>query len=545
MDLIWQTTTKEKIQPKIALVATKVEKSRPLEENFAHVLDLAKFHVGSVLSENGILLLDEVLKTSSAEVTEDVLRNFHRIVATLCFHTSLRMKPNELRPLSWHKFLEFLQKLPAVSLQDARQQWLTIKNEVGQTKDISEEDLQGMEKLKVFLEQIVQKENEETTDEAAAVDEREKTERLEPTVVEEKRDGSKEDTERPLPEKMESSNESFLGEKEKQRVTAATQRGFKGTLKANTKTANKVRREIETDEVMKEMSTILTYFVNEGEVLWYKEREDLCNILITRPMDLIRSLRTIITHKAAKRFQGVKFEQRKRDIDEIGLVSFSDFEKIYSSQAFRTDKIWDFIAQLGLGIPVQRSKEEKLMMIPCLINDSMEAEVNEIEREFCEDEEALCLQYLFDRNSSTIGLYQKFLEVFTHTFLWRENGGDFSMAFSQKVESKRLGCVGGVHGTLRWITTGIQQAEVFTFLILEYETAIGCEDSEDTPKPFSRDRGVRIFLKPKKGKITGAVFEIFRRIDKEFSPYLTDVHRSLSCKVIDRYLFSQVIHMCS
>ena len=108
------------------------------------------------------------------------------------------------------------------------------------------------------------------------------------------------------------------------------------------------------------------------------------------------------------------------------------------------------------------------------------------------------------------------------------------MAFSQKVESKRLGCVGGVHGTLRWITTGIQKAESFTFLILEYETAIGCEDSEDTPKPFSRDRGVRIFLKPKKGKITGAVFEIFRRIDKEFSPYLTDVHRSLSCKVCQR-----------
>ena len=37
-------------------------------------------------------------------------------------------------------------------------------------------------------------------------------------------------------------------------------------------------------------------------------------------------------------------------------------------------------------------------------------------------------------------------------------------------------------------------------------------------------------IKPKKGKITGAVFEILRRIDKEFSPHLTDVHRSLSCK---------------
>ena len=104
------------------------------------------------------------------------------------------------------------------------------------------------------------------------------------------------------------------------------------------------------------------------------------------------------------------------------------------------------------------------------------------------------------------------------------------MAFSQNVESKTLGCVGGVYGTIRWIATGIQQAEVFNFLILEYETAFECEHHSGTPKPFSRDRSVRIMIKPKKGKITGAVFEIFRRIDKEFSPHLTDVHKSLSCK---------------
>ena len=316
-----------------------------------------------------------------------------------------------------------------------------------------------------------------------------------------------------------------MGEKRVQKATED-----EGKLKGDVKTVTKVRRGIQTDEVMKAMSTILTYFVNEGEVLWYKEREDLCNILITRPMDLVKSLRTIITHKAAKRFQGVKFEQRKRDIQEIGLLSFTDFQEIYSSQAFPAKETWDFIAQLGLGIPVQKSKDEKLMMIPCLINDSMEAEVNEIESEFSSHEETVCLRYLFDRNSSTIGLYHKFLEVFTQAFLWRENGGDFRVAFSQKVESKKLGCVGGVHGTIRWITTGIQQAEIFNFLILEYETAFGCEDHNGTPKPFSRNRSVRIMIKPKKGEITSAVFEIFRRIDKEFSPYLTDVHRSLSCK---------------
>ena len=109
------------------------------------------------------------------------------------------------------------------------------------------------------------------------------------------------------------------------------------------------------------------------------------------------------------------------------------------------------------------------------------------------------------------------------------------MAFSQKVEGKKLGCVGGVHGTLKWITSGIQHAEVFTFLILEYETEFGCDDDPDeTPKPFSRDRAVQIYLKPKKGELTNAVFEIFRRIDKEFSPHLTDVHRSLFCKECQR-----------
>ena len=344
MDLIWQTTTKEKIQPKIALVATKVEVSNPLEEHFKSVLDLAKIHVASVLSETGILLLDEVLKTSSAEVTEEALRSFHRTVATLCFHTSLRTKPNELRPLSWHKFLGVLQRFPAISLQAARQHWLTIKNEVGQTKNISGEDIKGLEKLKVFLEQIVQIENEKSLEVAEVKD----------ILVKPNRRGSLGERSKEIP---------LVGEEGVQRATAKGATEDKGKLNVDVETVAKVRRGIHTDEVMKEMSTILTYFVNEGEVLWYKEREDLCNILITRPMDLIKSLRTIITHKAARRFQGVKFEQRKRDIQEIGLLSFADFQEIYSTQAFPAKETWDFIAQLGLGIPVQKSKDEQLMMV--------------------------------------------------------------------------------------------------------------------------------------------------------------------------------------
>ena len=119
IDLVWQTTTREKIQPKIALVATKVDLSKPSEENFATVLEFAQDHVGQILSENKVYILSEVLRTSSAEVTEEALRSFHRKVASLCSHPSLRMKPNEIRPLSWQKFLGVLQENPAINLHAA------------------------------------------------------------------------------------------------------------------------------------------------------------------------------------------------------------------------------------------------------------------------------------------------------------------------------------------------------------------------------------------------------------------------------------------
>ena len=43
-------------------------------------------------------------------------------------------------------------------------------------------------------------------------------------------------------------------------------------------------------------------------------------------------------------------------------------------------------------------------------------------------------------------------------------------------------------------------------------------------------KGLRIYLKPEKSKPTGAVFNIFQKLDKEFSPFLSVVQRSMSCK---------------
>ena len=269
-------------------------------------------------------------------------------------------------------------------------------------------------------------------------------------------------------------------------------------------------------------------------------------------MNLVKSLRTIITHKAANKFEGVRFSARRRDIRERGLLAFSDFQEVYNSETFPAKETWEFIVQLGIGIPLQETKGDKLMMIPCLINETMEPMINKIERDFDEDEDAVCVRYAFDRNSATIGLYHKFLQIFSQMFLWGKHGGDIDLAFSQKVEGKKLGCVGGVQGTMKWITKGMQDPEPFTFLILEYENEFIPEDSDDdTIKPFSVERELRIYIKPLKGKATCAIFNIFEKVDKGFSPFLCEVQRSLSCKECQKnrndgfFFLDQGIHLTS
>ena len=296
VELVWQTTTRENIRPKIALAATKVELSKPSEENFTAVLEFAKVHIASITSENNIFLLNEVLRTSSAQVTKEALRSFHRKVATMNSHPSLRIKPNERRPLSWHKFLGVLQQNPAITLEEAKQRWVAVKNEVGKTSNVSREDLEGLEKLKFFLESAAQIQNQRPINDAPAEDQTDfKTSN---SMAEQTRFYNKKTEEISLEDAQKEKNplphspairkvrtENPKVEKEKPQATKE-----KGQIRTDGKTAFKVKKELQTDVLMNEMSTILSYFVSEGEVLWYKEQENLCNILITRPMELVKSL---------------------------------------------------------------------------------------------------------------------------------------------------------------------------------------------------------------------------------------------------------------
>ena len=67
-------TAKAITRPKIVLVATKKEFLPNKFDTFGKVLELAKKHISSIFSDDHkVFLVDEVLETSSAEVTEDYI----------------------------------------------------------------------------------------------------------------------------------------------------------------------------------------------------------------------------------------------------------------------------------------------------------------------------------------------------------------------------------------------------------------------------------------------------------------------------------------
>ena len=107
MDLVSQTSAKSGMKLKIALVATKDDNSEESLESQAKLLEITKNHLKKLLNElsSKVFLLNEVIMTSSKEVTRKIVENLHKKVALVCSDGKLRSAHEEIRPFSWHKFL--------------------------------------------------------------------------------------------------------------------------------------------------------------------------------------------------------------------------------------------------------------------------------------------------------------------------------------------------------------------------------------------------------------------------------------------------------
>jgi len=292
---------------------------------------------------------------------------------------------------------------------------------------------------------------------------------------------------------------------------------------------------IQEDGLKKEMSTILSYLTEIGEILWFDKKSGIQDLIICKPMDFIQSLRNIITHKLTKNCMATKFKHARRDIEMKGIISFENFASIYEGQMPAKD-MWDVIAELGLGFLLKK----EVMIIPSLISDQMGPKIMKDEEELHMADNSLCLNYHFDYNESTADIYFKLLDQFAKCFFWEDCGGDLCLTYGQKVEKRRLGLVNGASGDLRWLTKDIRRSEGFDFLIMEYETNESSADEKSAP--FATHKVIRIHLRPKltkddedceiHPKLTKDVFEIFQKLDKHFTSgfEMKDAQRSLSCK---------------
>ena len=531
IDLISNTTEKARLRPKIALVATKTELSST-GKDYNEILDRTKRHLSSVAKGNKVFLVNEVLKTSSAKVSREDLTDFHLRLATLCSDKELKEEYEEVRPASWQTLLTYLQEHSSLSFDEVVEKWQSMKksevlpNEDKLSINISQEDLELLTKFKTMLEPtLIETSMEEEpqiqhSDSTSQISESEAP-CVQPTT--------------PVVPKTPSTVGGSSVQTEEGEETMTPLDAVKEPTLSNPSDEYIVGGNLQ-NEFEKEVKSILFYLTEIGEILWFKQKQDL---VICKPMDFIQSLRNIITHNLVKQCPGVQFIQTKTNIENKGILSLEDFRTIHTCKEFPADIMWDLITQLKLGFQLKkedtlRNAQKEVMIIPSLISDKMRDKFVTEENDLNMCDNALCLNYHFDREEATVNIYFDLLHEVAKCFFWEDRGGDLRMTFGQKVENRRLGLVNGASGEIRWLLKDIKKAEKFDFMILEYENSEG-------DVPFATGKQLRIHLTPteevgeRRRRITKDVFEIFQKLDKKFTKILPKglehrMQRSLSCK---------------
>ena len=589
VDLVSQTSSKSGMKLKIALVATKCDNSEESSESQAQLLEITKNHLKKLLKElsSKVFLLNEVIMTSSKEVTRKLMEDLHKKVALVCSDGQLRVAPEEFRPLSWHKFLNTISQFPQVTLEDAKLHWDEEKEEVGEAQNISLAESVTMGKFLNITNLMIKDEEEnqtrvsaqkESSEEKVKSAEKKPKDPKEPAMPKEKRE-AKEVPEVQL-ERRDKLQERETNTKQIQPNSEASEsiddQSEDDKIEENLVKDITVPAADHVDEKKEEMKSILSYFCDYGEIIWFQGHKNLNMNVITQPMAFVESLRTVITHNVQEKFQGVRFKEKRQDLLKKGCLSFGMFSEAYKKEnhGFSAEEAWWYMKELGLAFPIEltsgedeeeaqvedekedteedeerddeedkedddeedeegderKKKKDETVMIPCLIRDEMEDKVKKQREKMESSSTSICLMYEFDRNMSTVWIYFTLLKEFTKVF-FSNGGGEFDIAFSQKIEKRRLGIVGGIQGTLKWTNSkdGIQEPACYTFQLLEYESPVDVDDIELGSKPFALNRGVSFYLQPESGIMTEDMFSILEKMDASFTPFLGDVQRSFVC----------------
>ena len=512
LDLVDQTAAVAGIKPKIMLVATKVENPEEHQESIDKVLSLAKDQLTSRNSAS--FLVDGVLKTSSKDANKKAFEDMYGMVFCLCTSEELRSKPQEAIPTFWFRLLAALKEKSHTTVDKVIEMLEKIEAEQSGPSNIPREVLESLKKLRevvIFLTKINDSNNSNKGEESKAA-------QSQPTV--------------------QPSSESSKLTSEPTEVAIDLESGEASAPGDNNEPIGpeSTARTEEDKQKREKIVTVIEYLKGLGELLFYPDNPDLSEIVITRPMDLVRSLRTVISHKAVDAFKKAEFQNQKLELLQKGLLSYGDFRTIYNREpdrAFTEEQVWKFLIQLGLGCSLQENKEEKLILVPSLINDSMETKFKKKRLKLERHEACVSIQYNFDQLGQNVGIFPRFLKIFTESMILGEKGGQIRMSYSQKIEKKTLGNVGGVLGVMKWHIKGITEPETFEFLLSEHESTLPSPDldeDESNSECYAIHKGIRLSLKPIKGHIRKAMFEIFSKLDTMFMLNLEGVQRCLLCR---------------
>ena len=158
VDLVSQTSSKSGMKLKIALVATQSEsleeESSDLFASCERLLEVTRNHLASLSSD--LFFLNEVMMTSSKNATKDALEDLHSKVAAMCCDPQLKVTSEELRPMSWHKFLATVSQSAHMTLENAQDFWAKEKEEVGETTNITSDEVETLQKFQIFVKAMIE-----------------------------------------------------------------------------------------------------------------------------------------------------------------------------------------------------------------------------------------------------------------------------------------------------------------------------------------------------------------------------------------------------
>jgi len=486
-----------------------------------YVLDQVKIQLKGLdeifSKEHKVFLIDEVVATTSKCPNKKIMEDlFNKVVSLIC---SKKLQKRRDIPQSWYSLLEILRKKynGRTSIKEASEEFAKVQNETEAEVNISATSLDNLRKLCTIIKSMDQESMKCTI--IKSMDQESMKKELTAKNTNKLKDTNSEIS------IVKSSPGTKVEDMDSSVQKVHHSMGF---TKEEYQNDNKVIDEI--------IFLIFEFFTSIGEVLWFKMIEELKDILILVPMELIKAMRKIISHKVLEFLFKDADQDARRDLEKKGKLSFDNLKLIYEraielsklnnveqdTLTFNAEQIWNFLIQLKIACRL----DENQIFLPCLISEKWEEHIRKEEENMTKESNSMCVEYSMDISKQGIGMFYDILSNLAKFFMFQRNG-EIIQAFSQKIKKRKLGNVGGIHGRLRWTERDIRNPESFSFLLLEYDTDF---NNDEINVIHAVHKGVRIHIKRNDGKITSGIIEILYELDKLITKVLPSASRKLICK---------------